>query len=519
MFNKPPAAIGEGGFTELIPASLLSLSSACGAWIDRQLARCMPKRCLACLSCAACSVGCMRLGERCAKRLGAEPELTGSRQSQPDLNTSFIALAQLDRNGSGSAAAAAAKGHQQVLLAAAGWQSEGVTVTRAPEPNDVYWENLELSESDRRQRKAITTLVIVFLILLGTFFLYFVRTFQIAVNQHASTFDSAGQRFLAALSISGGAAIVTIIWNLLLKSVIEALTHRECHVTRSKVELEVFTKLIAAYFLNSVAIPIFVSSFTLYDPYEQVVAAQAVGVTQAWYESGGVVSQAAILMLSSSIVTDFLRFVHFPALFKRYVLGCFAASQIRLNQLWAPPRMPLGGIYAETFRSLAVGMVYAPIYPPAFLFTAWALFGNYLSTRWAISTWYMRPPLVDGQLMKRMRNACGWLLLGCIMVAASILVEARASGGLVGQALPALLIGFLVWVVILGLGPLLSRSRYYSTKFKHQTPLSASVTVSLGAAGLTRNRSSDCLALEMTCSQANSRQSDRRGSGGISVTI
>ena len=52
------------------------------------------------------------------------------------------------------------------------------------------------------------------------------------------------------------------------------------------------------------------------------------------------------------------------------VLGALATSQIRLNQLWEPPRMALGDLYAEAFRNLAIGLVYAPIYPPAFLFTA-----------------------------------------------------------------------------------------------------------------------------------------------------
>ena len=47
--------------------------------------------------------------------------------------------------------------------------------------------------------------------------------------------------------------------------------------------------------------------------------------------------------------------VHFPALIKRYVLGKFASSQIKLNQLWAPPRMSLGSLYAETFRTLPMG--------------------------------------------------------------------------------------------------------------------------------------------------------------------
>lgn len=183
-------------------------------------------------------------------------------------------------------------------------------------------------------------------------------------------------------------------------------------------------------------------------------------------------AQGAILMLTSSLVTDLLRYIHFPALFQRYVLGKFAASQIRLNQLWAPPRMPLGGIYAETFRSICVGMVYAPIYPPAFLITSFAMFSNLWSTRWAIATWYMRPPLVDGQIMKRMRNFCVWLLLpSCLLVATVTGVESwqgREALGMTSQAMPALLIGCLLWMGLLLLGPMLSRSRYFSTKFQHE---------------------------------------------------
>ena len=73
--------------------------------------------------------------------------------------------------------------------------------------------------------------------------------------------------------------------------------------------------------------------------------------------------------------------------------------------------MPLGGLYAETFRSIALGMLYAPIYPPSFLLIALGLCLNYYSTRFAIAKWYMRPPLVGGQLLSSMRHACQWLLL------------------------------------------------------------------------------------------------------------
>ena len=104
-------------------------------------------------------------------------------------------------------------------------------------------------------------------------------------------------------------------------------------------------------------------------------------VTQAWYESGGVVSQAAILMVTSALITDFNRVAQLDRVFKRRVLGLYASSQIRLNQLWAPPKMLIGNMYAESFRSLALGLVYAPIYPLAFLLTAYSLAQSFYATK------------------------------------------------------------------------------------------------------------------------------------------
>ena len=74
----------------------------------------------------------------------------------------------------------------------------------------------------------------------------------------------------------------------------------------------------------------------------------------------------------NAIITDFLRATQIDRLFNRYVRGRFAASQIKLNQLYAPPPMAFGHLYAETFRTLSIGVVYAPIYPPAFILTALA---------------------------------------------------------------------------------------------------------------------------------------------------
>ena len=189
---------------------------------------------------------------------------------------------------------------------------------------------------------------------------------------------------------------------------------------------------------------------------------------QAWYEAGGVISQAAILLVGSSVVTDALRVLQPLYLFNRYVRGRFASSQIKLNQLWAPPQMNLAGLYAETYKILAIGLIYAPAYPPAYALTALALVSSFASTRFAISRWFMRPPLVDGGLMKRLRLACVGLLLVSIGVASVTGMRAGSDGDarVLRQALPALLVSLLVWLALFACAPVLSRTRYFSTRFK-----------------------------------------------------
>ena len=370
------------------------------------------------------------------------------------------------------------------LLQAAGWKEEGVRVRRAPEPNDIYWENLELQPKERRNRKRLSILLILVLLLLGTVLLYVARSWQIGYFQHLSTLcdtqstlfclsdaDVSSWRTLAGFAIVGVSAGVTLLVNQVLKAVTVWLTYREGHPTRSSYEKSSFTKLILAYTLNTVLAPILVSVLTLYDPMSKTLTF-FIGrfITQAWYESGGVVSQAIILIVCNAIITDFLRATQIDRLFNRYVRGRFAASQIKLNQLYAPPPMAFGHLYAETFRTLSIGVVYAPIYPPAFILTALALLLSFYATKFAIAHWYMRPPLVDGQLMKRFRNACSFLLFACYIAASIFGVRALQSNPsadrqhIVAHAVTALVVAVLLWICTLS--PLYSRMKYFSTRFK-----------------------------------------------------
>ena len=233
MFTQAPQAIGEGGLAELVPEPVKAL----GAWIHRRLLlRCCP--------------GAVRVVTACASRI-FDGVLSDDGDGGNGSDGSAAAAPPGTMSGGGKARSAPDV-HMKQALASASWRTAGVEVMRAPEPNDVYWENLELSDEARTRKQLQTNLVIAIMIILGTVLLYLVRTFQIAANQNFSTEQDDAARILSYLSVSGLAAVVTIVWNLLLRAAIEALTERECHVTRSRVELAVFTKLICAYVLNTV---------------------------------------------------------------------------------------------------------------------------------------------------------------------------------------------------------------------------------------------------------------------------
>jgi hypothetical protein len=348
-------------------------------------------------------------------------------------------------------------------LQSASWRH--VHVERAPEPSDVMWENLEIDEPTRRCRHIVHTLLGVLLLVLATTSLYTTRLLQIAHAQFAAdgNQDDISSK-VPGFVVSTLNSVVTLVFNLIINFAIDKLTHREAHPTRSEFERHKFTRLSFFYLVNTLVVPIFVSMFTLYDPKDRNIVFFITGITQASFEGGGLVAQAYVLIISTSAAADFARYVDVPALIRRHVYGYFAerhGSQIKLNELYRPSTMQIGQIYAETFRLVAIGLCYAPLYPPSLLLTACCLFSSIYATKYGIAKWYRTPPLIGGDLMKRMRNTLSLLLLLYIAIGVFVAVERYSY---LDEASPRLLGLGLLWLFLMALGPLFSRVRQCSTR-------------------------------------------------------
>jgi len=202
--------------------------------------------------------------------------------------------------------------------------------------------------------------------------------------------------------------------NQVLKIVVPQLTKLETHNTHVDFEKAVFGKLALAYVLNTALLPMAVGLLPM-------------GITQAWYEEGGLVSIMMTQMVTAGVGFSFFQLLQPESLFRRKVLGRSAIGQPSLDRLFAPPKILFAEIHASTIKALAIGLIYAPLWPPAFGLTAVLLLFSFCCYRLALRFWYARPPPLDETLMDRMRYALLFLLMVHVLVVHVVSRAASAS--------------------------------------------------------------------------------------------
>jgi len=212
---------------------------------------------------------------------------------------------------------------------------------------------------------------------------------------------------------------------VLIKLVITKTTRHEGSDTETEYEQSLFVKLSGAYVLNSACIPVMLGialSLRVSDT----------PINQAWYEDKGVVGQAfSLLMITASL--DFVKAAPPEVFLNRFVKARWVYTQAKLNALYRGPPMYLSQLYAETVKKVALGLIYGPLFPPAYLITSLALFNSYVCTRAGMRYWYRRPAGVDYEMMMTMRRTFGLVLLlaTLVQIFAAQAATREGSGALV----------------------------------------------------------------------------------------
>ena len=196
--------------------------------------------------------------------------------------------------------------------------------------------------------------------------------------------------------------------------VVRSLTKYEMHNTYVAFERAVFRKLTLAYVLNTVLLPL-------------AVGLLPIGITPAWYEEGGIASSAMSLIIAAGVGFCASQAVQPEALWRRHVASRYVLSQPQLDRLWAAPQLLFAETYASIAKSLALCLLYAPLWPPAYGLTAVLLFFAYFCYRVGVRYWYARPPPLNETLFDELRYWLLWLLIGHVLILYAVRSSARGG--------------------------------------------------------------------------------------------
>ena len=317
-----------------------------------------------------------------------------------------------------------------------------VEAVSAPEPSEVIWENLELDDAHEQRAEKIGYAVVAAQIFVGAVLIILVRW---AISEETQSLDTASgddssglwalMTTIYVFVVSSSVSAVTFLLDVLIRRAVVKLTANEGQDTQTEYEQSVFFKLAGAFIFNSALVPIVTGIF-------MSLISGGSGVDQSWYEKSGVAYQAFMLIVFNGI-KEVNKAIPFMALVKRKYVSQFVYSQSKLNEIWKPPKMRMGVLYAETVKIVSLGLIYGPFFPLCFIVTSIALGVSYLCTRFGIARWYSKPPTVDQGMMMTMRTFLGQVLLLSIVINvmathASLSKDATDSGMAVYVFIPLL---------------------------------------------------------------------------------
>jgi hypothetical protein len=271
-----------------------------------------------------------------------------------------------------------------------------IEVRVAPEPSDVYWENLEVPRRRVLLRSLATDAVSGVLIGLSATALIFLNRWKDAtvarLLREGGTADTALINAFAT-GISVLTSVIVAVINVCLALAIGRLTLLERRSTKTDHEESLYFKLAGAYIFNTVLLILLVQP----DP-------------SRWFDEGGVYSQALFIAFSS-IVPELNKVARVDLWARRLALSPFANSQAVLDRLWEPPASRPGEYYAALTKTIAVGLVYGPAMPVVWFISLFNLGATYWSNKYALLRVNKQPPMMDAGLSEQFRIILGLLVL------------------------------------------------------------------------------------------------------------
>ena len=251
---------------------------------------------------------------------------------------------------------------------------KNMIIESAPEPEEIKFENLEISSKERFFRTLLIYLISIIIIAIS-----FALISRLTLIQKKIKDKEVNYSILIKYGVSLIITVVISLINEILKILLEFLTKMEKHIT-------VFT------FISSSIVPL---------------------VSNHIYNKGDydlLVENILILFLSNSFVTPIMWTLNFKYFFKKIVQFILERKKVHyftqneLNNLYELPNMNISYKYSYLAKTLLMSFLFVPIFPLGIIISLLGLLLGYYLEKYNFIKMYKRPEILNSNLSEFYTN-------------------------------------------------------------------------------------------------------------------
>jgi len=281
------------------------------------------------------------------------------------------------------------------------------SVDDAPEPEEIYWQNMSFTKKERRNRQIWSYLLSSVLILIAGGIIWGIETAKQDQIDYSSFKESNySDGYVQAVGIF--AALFTVIINAVLGEACSYFTNQENHKTRTDHLISLIWKRTGMYFINTVLVYYVINN--------NPSGYGGTGSRTGWYDGGGLATQAWYLAVTNALVWPLLQASNYIG----YLSWCYfkrtASTQVELNMAYEPPEFDLAESYAAMLKTFALGLYFLPLMPSIIYPTLLALVLQYATNKFVLLRYSKRPPAYNDKVKHVSRRLMFLILVGYLVI-------------------------------------------------------------------------------------------------------
>lgn len=279
----------------------------------------------------------------------------------------------------------------------------------APEPSDLIWENLSLSNKQKYFRRFVTVICTLALLIGLCVAVFQVKSFQYRLYKEKSNDNNDSVMRMKSMSILMGLIIIAV--GRVVAISVRIFSSLERHSCWTHYHRAVVNKLIFGTSLNTIVVLLAVNMLTVNDFPVPFPGLHSDSTEIPLYLDYGLASDLFWVLVTDTVVsplTYFLSPIYVAKLCKRRSVrkqarkGIISITQGEANEIWENPAVDMAQRYANYMKTLMIVFVFAPIFPIGLLIGFISMTIQYWTDKYLLLRRHSRPPQLGTGLSDNM---------------------------------------------------------------------------------------------------------------------